>query len=341
MVTETIGSGGKNRATVQLWEDNIPATITDNYTGEIYNDSAFSSTSKFLIITGHSGAFDITLTCAAGHSWSDNASVRTNAKKFDNANGVSFTSSVTYDEIFDIQQNRFKLIGLQIQGSGSPARCVNGFAAAPTNTLFKNLLMRTANASSSAFRMGDSTCLSVNCTLFVDSTGGNGIHVAGGTLIGCDVIRASGQTPAGTGYTTEAYTANSVLQSSTCFGFTTAADATRWDTTNSKNNATNLSSGFPGSTANKYSVTYSSTTPWTNATNASCNLQPIAATDLIDNGYRDSTNAPNDCTGTARDSTPTIGSWEYGSAPPAGDDISAMLVSASGSMFFGIGQGVH
>jgi hypothetical protein len=326
---------------VQLWEDNIPATLTDNYTGEIYNDSAFTSSAKFLLVTGHTGAFDITLTCASGASWSDNVSVRSNAKKFNNANGVSFSSSVTYDEIFDIQQNRFKLIGLQIEGSGSPARCVNGFSAAPTNTLFKNLLMRSANASSSAFRMGDSTCLSVNCTLFIDSSGGNGMHVSGGKILACDVIRASDKTAAGTAYTTEAYTSGSILQSSNSFGFSTAADATRWDTTNSKYNATNLASGLPGSTGNQYSVTYSSATPWVTATNTGCDLQPIASTSLINNGFYDATNAPTDCTGTARDATPTIGSWEYGSAPPAGDDIAAMTMQVSGVMFFGIGRGAH
>jgi hypothetical protein len=42
----------------------------------------------------------------------------------------------------------------------------------------------------------------------------------------------------------------------------------------------------------------------------------VAATVLADAGYRDSTNAPNDISGTARDATPTIGAWELAAAGP-------------------------
>lgn len=307
MATETIGSSGRDRSTVQLWEDNIPATLTEAAIGNCYNDSEFSSASQFLTISGHTGAYDITLKCATGQSWTDNANVRTNAKKYNQSNGVGFNCSGSYLTVFYIAQARFFLTGLQIKGTGYQCRPIN--AGDASDTIIRDVFVDSDDTNSTGLTVAGSSAKVINTTVYYRNTASSAFGIlSSAQAISCDAIRDPAVTATGTGFS--ALYGTNVLQSCTAFGFTDPASASPWHATNSKYNACNNASGLPG-TNNQHSVTFSATAPWTSATAATLDLRPIASTSLIDNGYLDSTNAPNDCTATARDSTPTIGSWEY------------------------------
>jgi hypothetical protein len=317
MATRSIGSGGgRDYATVQAWEDALAGTLTENEIGECYNDSEFTSAATFLTMTGHSGAFDITLRTASGQSFQDHANVRTNALRYNASNGVGFrctAGSGSYVTMFDLDQARFYMRKLQIDTNANTNIAVDAAGSGTTTpSEFEDILIRTANRR--GIDAYGTAAKVTNCVvMFVNTPAGSselnsGIRIGnGGTILGCTCVVSTDATAGGTGFT--AQYSNNILQSSAAFGFSTAAEASGWDTTNSKNNATNLSTGLPGS-SNQHSVTFSQTTPFTDADKDSFDLRAIAGTSLIDNGFRDATNGPNDISGTARDSTPTIGAWE-------------------------------
>ena len=316
-VVKTVGSTG-DYATWALWIASVPTNLVtsgnDNYEGQGQNQE-FTKTSTLLNISGFTtdSTHKIKVTTVSGASWIDNASVRTNAYKYNASNGMAMRMTTNYGGAAIVCNNAYVEISkIQVKsGDKSSDLGINMEGASSGNNLIKDVIVQTTITT--GFRISGTGCKAINVNVFMTGASGNGCHVkAGSKALGCSVIRDSGQTAAGTG-AVSAY-ANSTLQSCAFFGFSTVASASNWDTTASKNCATDKASGLPGSTGHKYSVTYNSTSPFTNATNASLNLIPIASTDLIDNGFYDATDAPNDATGTARDSTPTIGSWEVTSS---------------------------
>ena len=330
-VVKKIGSAGggiRDYPTWALWIAAVPADITtaggDNYRGEGYNDSEFVSNTTQLNIAGFttSAAHQIIATAAAGQSFQDNASVRTNALRYNASNGVALRQTASYGgTLIGVNSNYVQVTRLQLKDEGTgngSSTPLSGEGTPATNIIFKDCICEAH--SRPVFNLYGSGCYAINISGFLRGStgagGDNGCHVRNGaTAIGCTIVRDSGVSATGIG--AMSLYSNSVLQSCAFFGFTTAASASNWDTTNSKNNATQLSSGLPGS-GNQYSVTYNSTTPFTSAVIASLDLSAVASTSLAANGYKDGTNAPNDITGTARASSPTIGAWEIsGGAAPA------------------------
>lgn len=335
-VVKTIGATGRDYATPALWFAAVPTNVTtaggDNYRGEAYNDAEFTSASTLLTMSGKttSVAHKIIFTAASGQSFKDHVNVRTNALKYNQANGVALRCTGNYGgDVIIVDNANIQITRIQAKGDGTgngsnvPLNCEG---ASTSNILLMDCISNV-NAKE-AFKIYGSGCYAINISGFLSGSAGNGCTVKNGsTAIGCQVVRDSAQTPAGTG-AVSAYT-NSILQSCAFFGFSTVASASNWDTTNSKNNATDKASGLPGSN-NQHSVTYTSTAPFTNATTASQNLIPISSSSLINNGFRDATNAPNDITGTARSATPTIGAWEVSGAVAAAYKPTAAMVWIGG-----------
>ncbi len=285
----------------------------DNYRGECYNDSEFSGTSTRLSISGFttSTSHKIIFTAAAGQSFQDAAGVRTNALKYNQSNGVGLRTTVDYTgSVINVDNANIQVTRLQVKADGSHDIGIAAESASTSNVLLQDCICQ--GVSRLTFGIYGSGCLAINVCGYLSGSSGNGCNIKNGAkAIGCVLIRDPAQTAAGTG-AVSAYT-NSVLQSCAFFGFSTCVSASGWDTTNSKNNATDQSSGLPGS-SNQHSVTFNSTSPFTNAAAASLNLIAIAATTLAANGFLDGTNAPNDISGYARAATPTIGAWEITAA---------------------------
>src|SRR5215472_13375284 len=98
-VVKTIDSGGgRDYSTIAAWFAALPANlVTDgnNQEGDCYNDSEFFSNSDHIaFFTGHTtdSSHIITLTTGAGQSFRDNASVQTNALRYNQSNGVALRS---------------------------------------------------------------------------------------------------------------------------------------------------------------------------------------------------------------------------------------------------------
>jgi len=319
-VTKSIGATGRDYATIALWDAFVPAdlvTAGDSHVGEMYNDAEFTGGTDIGAHTTDS-THTMTLTAASGQSFMDNANVRTNALRYNRSNGVGIKTTTNYKEVLtSILTTYITISRLQMFISNSGSRATRMYSASGTSVpLIKDCIFETTNtlATNTALVLINNS-RGINLVSIIDTTAAtNGFVISRGPLIGCLAVRPSNRTAAGYGYIRDSYATAPIIQSCATFGFTGAINGT-FDTTNSKNNATDVASGLPGS-SNQYSVTYSSSTPFQNATSASSahDFRSIDGTALADAGFRDSTDGPNDISGTARDSTPTIGVWELAAA---------------------------
>jgi len=310
-ITKSIGTSGRDYSTIQAWEDACPADLTavdEIWRGECYNDSEFLSGGGALLlldgITTDATRY-IELTAASGQSFQDNGSVRSNALTYDQSKGAGLRNTFNYTPNIEVRVSNFHLSRLQMKTSGNVAQPIlntSGFGH-----IFKDLiLLGTAGP--------DLNGTSYNVSMFLTSANTSlGGLILGGDATGCAVVRTSDRSAAGTGITRIAgFYSAIILTSTTVFGFTTPCQAAVFDTTNSSHNATEQASGLPG-VSNQHSVSYSATTPFTQAGVTGNDLRAIAATPLAGNGLLDATNAPNDISGFARPAGPTIGAWQLAS----------------------------
>lgn len=322
-ITKSIGTTGRDYSTLQAWEDAIPASIvaTDEiWRGECYNDTEF-------VVTGNNPSVEfsgvtvdatryIELTAATGQSFQDHANVRTNALRYNQANGVGIRKTGNYYGGIRNHLNYLRVSRLQFKHDATFS--YNSFEGVGSNesssSLYKDLIIENAASTGGRIVVQAWSSTLVNVIAISRSDAGVAFEARSAcTLIGCLAIRPSDLTAADTAFAC-VYTA-SVLQSCACFGFTTATSGS-WT---GSNNATELASGLPG-TSNQHSVSYTQTTPWTDADKDSQDFRAIAATSLAANGLYDGPNAPNDISGTARSNPPTIGPWELVAAGPAAMD---------------------
>lgn len=306
-VTSSIGTSSRDYSTLQAWEDASPANlVTDDkiWRGECYNDSEFTARVEFGVTADATRYLE--LTAATGQSFQDHASVRTNALRYNQSNGVAVTITNNYASTIG-GNNCGRVSRLQIRNVGSNYVTLNLLVLKDCLCEGGGAVVRTSYTG-----VADMTC--INVVAIANGSGGYGFQNSttyGGTthFIACTAVRPSNITAASTGFYNGGGGTNR-LKSCASFGFSTAADAAGWSTANCFNNATDQASGLPGS-SNQHSVTYSGTTPFTQAdATGSLDFRAIAATSLAANGYLDSTNAPNDISGYARAASPTIGAWE-------------------------------
>jgi hypothetical protein len=327
-VVKTIGSSSRNFTTIALWLASLPANlVTDGniQEGDMFNDSQFTTTAV-TTFSGHTtdSTHYIFLTTGAGQSFQDNANVRTNALTYNQTNGVGLSSSTDYNTILSVQDSYTQISKIQIKGSGGHSNAICPSFAAPINLIFRDLIIDMSSVANSGISLAalansasnaSTTGFIINCAVFLRTTGANAISAQGSvSVIGCTVVRSTAVAASGIGYTSQ-YGSN-ILQSCASFGFTTAADAVAWSAGSSKNNGTDQASGLPGS-SNQVSITYSATSPFTQAGTSGTDLRTATGTNLSSNGFKDSTNAPNDISGTARASSPTIGAWELSASAAA------------------------
>lgn len=312
MATHSIGSaGGRDYPTWQAWHDALSATLTADEIGEGYNDSEFSVAGTVLNVGSHTtGSFRIIARAHSGQGFRDNPNVRTNALAYNQTNGVALKKSSSYGNVIIINSNQSITIeNLQVF-SGSGGTGINALNGGAVNALLKDIIVNVAGTNGWRIQAdgGSNNGLAVNVFVHRRATGGNGAEIStGAKAIGCCVVFPSDLGPGGTGFT--GTNTGNIIQSCLILGFSTAVTAAAFDTMNSKNNGTNLSSGLPGS-GNQHSLTFNSSTPLTNGTSANMDGRTVSGTALDSNGFLDSTNAPNDISAQARASSPRIGHWE-------------------------------
>lgn len=116
-VVSSIGTTGRDYSTLQAWEDACPANlVTDDkiWKGECYKDSEFSAGVTISGVTTDATRY-IWLTAAAGQSFQDNASVRTNPLFYDATKGVGITNSSALEYLVYVANLHVTVERLQVK----------------------------------------------------------------------------------------------------------------------------------------------------------------------------------------------------------------------------------
>lgn len=318
VVTKTIKTSGGDYTTTQLWFDGTPADFVSNgnaQRGELYRgvNGVLSLTARTTDATNY-----LELTAAAGESFVDDASLKTNGPldvNFTNYAGLKSTATYTacvWQASGSIDYFRLNRLILETtQANGSP--CIQMISGSSDHWTVTQCILKTAQSPSEIY--GTSTVIR-NSVFINTGSSGDGVWLrASSSLHANTIMRVSNQTPAGQGisvrnYSTCGFTSNAV------FGYSTPA-ATNGGASNfgtCSHNVTDAASGLPGSN-NVHGVSFTSTTPFVQGSNTSTDTRSVAGTSLAAAGLLDGTNAPNDIFGTARSSTPYAGAFEA-SPPP-------------------------
>lgn len=306
-VTSTIGTTARDYSTIQAWENACPAnlvTADQIWRGECYNDSEFTVAGTVLTIAGMTvdATRYLELTAAAGQSFVDHADKLTNARKYDATKGVGLRCTSAFGNAISASSsiNYCKFSRLQFQG-GTHA---GGEACVYQDNGNDNDWNQCIFGGRGETRIGGSGTRVRNSLIIADrATVGLRLKY-GADAYNCTIVWPSDVTNTGTTGIVSNDSGN-VAQNCAVFGFATASSGT-FDTTNSKNNATDISS-IVGASGNQVSKTYANQFQSTVA--ASLDFRPKSGADTIDTGVTDSTNAATDLIGTAR---PSGSSYDIG-----------------------------
>lgn len=314
-VTKTIGTSSRDYSTIQAWEDALPANlVTDGnaQVGTCYNDSEFTA-GTLLVIAGETvnATNFITLKCAAGQSFNDNANVQTNALRYNQTNGVACRSTTLYATTIDIQVDFTVLQDLQIGCNATNGSGLNQGSTSRTSVVVDRCLIdcKSPGANGAPVVLFSGGKIRNSLVINRASTGtGNGVRTGYATTCGLTnltVVRPSDLTIAGAAFS--ALSGGTVtLKNCAAFGFTNEVNvAARFTATTCATDVASPMTGFTGS------LTY--TSQFVTTTDASRDFRAKTGGGLIDTGTTDATNGTPDIAKTARPSGASydIGCWEY------------------------------
>lgn len=114
MATVSIGSG-RGTASIQLFFDQVSATMNENWTGLLFND-VMLSTAALPNITITSGI--VKLSCASGHGFKDHTSATSNPLRPDQSKGVMITGGAGGLAGILYSQDNITYKGLQVKQTG-------------------------------------------------------------------------------------------------------------------------------------------------------------------------------------------------------------------------------
>ena len=318
-ITKSIGTSSRDYSTIQAWEDAAPASIVASdeiWRGEMYNDSEFGgAVASTYLVTFGGVTVDATryriLTVATGQSFQDHASVRSNGLRYNQSNGVGIKQTGNYGLGLSCNERYVRLSRFQISMTHSNAeQAVVGGQDCIVSDLIVEHSGNNGGANSYLVTVGQ-TGYAINVAGFAKGAACKGFRDQyDGHWINCTLVKSTDVSDTNT-VTAFKSTYNTHITITNCavFGYTNGNFTSATTSTSGGNNATDLSSGAPGS-SNQHSVTFNATTPFTQASSTSTDLRAIAATSLAANGSKDATNAPNDISATVRASACTIGAWE-------------------------------
>ena len=294
-------------STVQTWNDAAPADLTvanERWIGECYNQGTLVAES----IIGNGSTVDSTryfwLRTAAGASFRDNASVRSNALYLNASNGVTLQNNDSYNPTLKLNASYTTLSDLQIQNLGVNSTIRNNSTPTTTDScilssaataggvltggsiMYNTIVISVGTNNGSIMGFFSNTCFFYSCTFVATGTGGTAFPFLN----------------YGQGF----------LQNCAVFGFATLfTGAATSLAAGSDYNATDLATSFGTGTHNLNSLTYAS--QFVNSTND----YRAVSTGSLKAGVPDATHTPIDITGVTRSATtPYIGCWEVASAGP-------------------------
>ncbi len=335
-VVKTIGNGTRDYTSIQAWEDAAPADLVASdqvWEGQLYPEGAGTdgewTISAYINISGSTS--DATrfkrLRCAAGMSFSDNASAATNALRYNPANGVAIRQTNGYGGYALAATEAFaEIVGIQL--TTAPAVQVVSMGSGVT----VNKCLVVHNGGGATVGSGAANSKVINSALI--STGTQVAVISSNatiSLTGCSIIRPSGTSA----LCAASYGGSVLLKDCAVFGFTGSTGVSA----SSSYNATDLAS-LPG-TSNQLSL--AAATQFENTTYATLDLRAKTGNGL-QLGVTDAL-ITTDIIGQTRAATPTIGAWEFSAGGGGGVTITTNLGTATASGFAavitGTGAGIE
>lgn len=304
---KSIGTGG-DYTTLQSWEDAAPANLVTSdivWQGQVKNQNITGSGA--LLAVGGS-TVDATrykeLTTEAGASFVDHANVRTNALRYNAANGASISGTASYARLISCSENYFRISKLQLKIASGAFNSQDVFYNSGSNGLIDSCII-TKEVAGDTTRPGVyiSTSGTVQNSLIYTTSSFAGVATlyvngSGISVLNCVVASFSSKMALDDHYATGVikntivHTAgsnavtNGALTETSCY--TTVAE-TGYTTTTFD---TSTGTGFESITAGSEDFRIKSTSV------------------LVDTGT--STGTPTtDISGTARSGSYDVGCWEY------------------------------
>ncbi len=297
MSTDSIGSGGgRDWSNVADWWAAIPATLTENEVGELYNDSEVTVTSAYVLSGKTAGPFTINLRPAAGQGFKDSTGNPSFKLSYQPTLGVAFKCSTDYAQIFNLNNAKTTLSGLQMKhtSSSATANCIT-FSGA--DQPLKDCITDQVHALSSSV---------VNCLILHRRNIGSAIDISyGRRALACTIVGLGGSS--GPGVKHIGGGAQETLKNTIIVGYTVAIESPGDSgfTAESDNNAIDTNDTIVGANSIKNIVpanVFISTTD---------DFRLKAGAVTIGAGVPDGTNYPNDIVGTARGAQVDIGCYEF------------------------------
>lgn len=321
-VVSSIGTTGRDYSTLQAWEDACPSDLTavdQIWKGECYNDSEFTAGLMISGMTTDSTRY-VWLTAAAGQSFQDHASVRSNPLIYDQSKGVGIAcgaGGATAHYIVNISAAHTLVSRLQVKRTDSGAyetgATIGLVANAPQVIRDCICAVTGGGAGRPILHMALGTAINTVLHTTVDSMGSTVWQ--GASMLNCTIIGLSGSSV----YGLVGSYHHGPIKNSAIFGFTTPFNAV--GTGGASYNATDSATlgGSNSLTSQSFASCFESTTN---------DFRLKSGSPLIANGNTDATNAPNDITGTARDAGTAgdIGAWEYTAGGGGGTDMPEHLL---------------
>lgn len=317
VASEAMTSTTRNYSTITSW---LAAFANGGWIGECYNDNEFNNTNgetlPLVFNQNTSSSNYLTLQCAAGQSYRDNANVQTNRFAYVQANGVGVLKSSAYGAIINISKDYVTIFGLQFRHSGNNANdtMMKGAVTTATHSVLDSCIAELVTPANASIGVLDGTSmLSRNCLAVITGTSGKGVagdYNSVGKVINCTVLRTQNRTAANNAFDVKSGS-TVVVKNCAVFGFSTFfGDTTRF--TGSDYNGTDLSSTGVGSN-NVTSIAFSTAT-FKTVVDTSHDYKLVTGSALLDVGTTDTTDIPAaiDAVGTSRPqgSAWDIGAWE-------------------------------
>ena len=327
-VVKTIGAGG-DYSTLQSWEDACPADLVtaDQIWQGCVKNQVFSSASNLLTISGTTvdATRYVELTTDTGASYLDSASVRTNALRYNEANGAAIKITGAYANAVVVNQNYTRIYKLQFLSTGTSNGYMAGLSVNPAGATdycdIDRCIFEASNANNgsgfSALSLwGQNT--KVRRSLILTKTTYASGYIAyfyfGASAYNCVFASLNANLTVGiyNKYFSPAMQNCAVMNVASLF-----TGGATWTLTTNKTDAASPPSGF---TAAAFS-----TATFANISDGTHDFRTVTGSALINTGTVDAVNAPADVTGQAWVVGTDIGLWDFASAG------GAHLITASNS----------